>query len=279
MRIISSIAKMQQFILREKRKMISIGLVPTMGALHEGHLSLMRRARKENDLVVVSIFVNPAQFGPKEDFKRYPRSLAKDSRLCRSCGVDIIFNPQAKAIYPPGYLTYVRVERLSDKLCGKTRPGHFRGVATIVAKLFNIVQPTNAYFGQKDAQQSVIIKKLVADLNIPVKIKILPTLREKDGLALSSRNAYLNPKERKEALVLPQALKRAQLLIKKGERDSAKIISGMNEAIRGAKVMRLDYISVVDPLNLEPLGIIRGDYLIALAARIGKTRLVDNITG
>ncbi|HTZ10763.1 MAG TPA: pantoate--beta-alanine ligase [Candidatus Margulisiibacteriota bacterium] len=278
MRIISSIAKMQQFALRARHKGFSVGFVPTMGALHEGHLSLIRRARKENDLVVLSIFVNPAQFGPKEDFKKYPRSLKEDSRLCRSCGVDVIFYPQAKAMYPPGYLTYVTVEKLSDKLCGRARPGHFKGVATVVTKLFNIVQPTSAYFGQKDAQQSVIIRKLTADLNMPVKIKVLPTLRDKDGLALSSRNAYLNPKERREALVLPQALKRARSLIKRGVRDSAKIIAEMRGVIRSSGAARVDYISVVDTVNLEPLGLLRGDYLIALAARVGKTRLIDNIT-
>jgi pantoate--beta-alanine ligase len=277
MRVITSIPKMQQFSLRERRKGKTIGFVPTMGALHQGHLSLIRCARKENDLVVTSIFVNPAQFGPKEDFKKYPRSLKRDSRLCRACGVDLIFYPQAKAIYPPGYLTYITVEKLSDKLCGRSRPGHFKGVATIVAKLFNIVQPDNAYFGQKDAQQSIIIKSMVSDLDMPVKIRVLPTVREKEGLALSSRNLYLKPNERKDALVLSKALKVARGLIKKGIKDSAKISAKMKQVIRRAKSARVDYISIVDLENLEPLKIIRGKCMIALAVRIGRTRLIDNI--
>jgi pantoate--beta-alanine ligase len=277
MRIIRSIPKMQQFSLRERRKAKTIGFVPTMGALHEGHLSLIRRARKENDTVVVSIFVNPAQFGPKEDFKKYPRSLSRDVRLCRSCGADIIFYPQAKAVYPYGYLTYITVQGLSGRLCGRTRPGHFKGVATIVAKLFNIVQPDNAYFGQKDAQQGIIIKKMAADLNMSVKIKVMPTVREKEGLALSSRNAYLSKQERKEALVISGALKAARVLIKKGIKNSARIIARIKEVIRGAKSAKVDYIAVVNPENLEPLECIRANCLIALAVRIGRTRLIDNI--
>ena len=215
MKIIRGIIPMQKLCGRLKAEGRKIGFVPTMGALHEGHLALIRKARKENDTLVVSIFVNPAQFGPKEDFKRYPRSLTRDSLLCKKCGVDIIFSPAVSSIYPKGYRTYVRVEGLSEVLCGAFRKGHFRGVATVVAKLFNIVQPDRAYFGQKDAQQCVIIKKMCRDLNMPLDIKVLPTVRGPGGLALSSRNAYLSPEERKDALVLFQALSKAKELIKK----------------------------------------------------------------
>jgi pantoate--beta-alanine ligase len=279
MKIIHSVPEMQQLALRLKRQGEAIGFVPTMGALHEGHLSLIRCARKENDTVIVSIFVNPAQFGPKEDFKKYPRSAGRDIDLCRSSGADIIFYPPAKEMYPSDYLTYIMVDGLSNKLCGKARPGHFKGVATVVAKLFNIAQPDFAYFGQKDAQQATIIKRMAADLNIPVKIKVLPTVRDKDGLALSSRNAYLKGQERKDALVLSRALKAAGVLIKKGVKDPARIIAKMKEVIRQAKAVRIDYISIVSPENLEPLKSISGNYLIALAVRIGKIRLIDNIIG
>lgn len=277
MRIIRSIEKMFEASKKERLRGKTIGFVPTMGALHQGHLSLMRKARKENDTVVVSIFVNPAQFGPKEDFRKYPRVLLQDSLLCKREGVDIIFYPDRKAMYPAAFETYVCVENLSDCLCGKARPGHFKGVATVVTKLFNIVSPDIAYFGQKDIQQAIIIQKMVKDLNIPVRIKVMPTLRAKDGLALSSRNVYLNEKQRKDARVLCEALKKAKALIRKGNRDSKAIISRMRKIISDRGVARIDYIAIIDLENLEPIKKVDKNCLIALAAWIGGSRLIDNM--
>ncbi len=276
MKIIRQPEILSKDLKKLKLKGKSIGFVPTMGALHLGHLSLIRAARKENKIVVVSIFVNPAQFGPQEDFKKYPHPVKKDLLLCQKEGVEYVFLPQVKDIYPQGFSTYIHVEGLSEVLCGKLRPGHFRGVATVVTKLFNIVQPDVAYFGQKDAQQAIIIQRIARDLNIPVKIKVMPTLREKDGLALSSRNVYLNQKERLDALVLSKALNLAKILIKSGARDSKRIISRMKQLIRKKKGAKIDYIAIVDSKNLKPLNKISGDFLIALAVRIGKTRLIDN---
>jgi len=277
MRLICSIKKMYEFSKIAHLKGKTVGFVPTMGYLHEGHLSLIKKARRENDFVVVSIFVNPIQFGPKEDFKRYPRDLKRDMKLAESCGTDVIFYPDAKDMYPKGFKTYVNVEQLSDKLCGRFRPGHFKGVATVVTKLFNIVCPDIAYFGQKDAQQAIIIKRMVKDLNIPVKIKVLPIVREKDGLAMSSRNTYLNEKERKDALVLYQALNLAKDLIKSGITDSGKIIDRLRRFIKKKKNAKIDYISVVDTDNLNPVKKVSKKCLIALAVWIGRTRLIDNI--
>ncbi len=277
MKIVRNIQKMQHISQALKRKGRTIGFIPTMGALHEGHLSLIRQARKENEFEVVSIFVNPAQFGPKEDFKRYPRPFKKDIYLCKKEKVNFIFYPRAQNIYPLGYRTYVTVEKLSVVLCGKSRPGHFRGVATVVTKLFNIVQPAIAYFGQKDAQQAVIIKKMVTDLNIPTKIKVMPIVREKDGLALSSRNGYLNQKQRKEALVLSRSLGLAKDLIKKGIRNSNYITNRMRQIIQKKKSARIEYICIIDSDNLKPVKKIYQNCLVALAVRIGKTRLIDNI--
>jgi len=277
MRLIYSIKKMYEFSKTAHLKGKTIGFVPTMGYLHEGHLSLIRKARKENDLVVVSIFVNPIQFGPKEDFKRYPRDLKRDMKMAEEVGADLIFYPDAKDMYPDGFKTYVNVEELSDKLCGKFRPGHFKGVATVVAKLFNIVSPDIAYFGQKDAQQAIIIKRMVKDLNIPIKIKVLPIVREKDGLAMSSRNTYLNGKEREDALVLYQALNLAKDLIKRGITDTDKIIKRMRQLIKKKKNTKIDYIEIVEMDNLNPLKVISDNCLIALAVWIGKTRLIDNM--
>lgn len=248
-----------------------------MGALHEGHLSLIRQARRENDFVVVSIFVNPIQFGPREDFKKYPRNLKSDALLCQKEGADIIFCPEAAKLYPPGFKTYVEVSALSDSLCGKLRPGHFKGVATVVTKLFNLVSPNIAYFGQKDAQQSIIIKRLAEDLDIPVKIKVLPTVREKDGLAMSSRNLYLGKDERKDASVLYRALKLASSLIKGGVKDTRKIIQKMKALIKTRKRAKIDYVSIVDTDNLQPIKKINKKCLIALAVRVGNTRLIDNL--
>ncbi len=277
MKILRDIKKMQSMAARLRKEAKAIGFVPTMGALHEGHLSLMRMARQENDYVVVSIFVNPTQFGPQEDFKKYPRNFRRDAFLCKSEGVDIIFYPDARSMYADDYKTYVNVEGLSDSLCGKFRPGHFRGVATVVAKLFNIVQPVRAYFGQKDAQQVTIIKKMVSDLNIPVQIRVLPTLRENDGLAMSSRNSYLSPVERSEAQVLSAAMNLAKDLIRKGNRDSLSIIRKIWRLIKQKKSASVQYICVVNPETLEPIEKIKDKVLIALAVYFGKTRLIDNI--
>ena len=268
---------MADFSRKNRRKGLTLGFVPTMGALHEGHASLIRSARKENDIVIVSIFVNPTQFGPREDFKKYPRDFQRDMLLCKREGVDVVFHPPASAMYPSNYRTSVLVEGLSEVLCASFRPGHFKGVATVVTKLFNIVGPKVAYFGQKDAQQAIIIKRMVRDLNIPAKIKVLPTIREKDGLALSSRNAYLNPKERKTAAVLYEALKKAKDLIKKGKRDARDVIRRMKRIIHRSGIVKIDYICIVDLDNLQPLKKITDNSLIALAAWVGKTRLIDNI--
>jgi pantoate--beta-alanine ligase len=254
-----------------------VGLVPTMGALHEGHSSLIRRARRDNKIVAVSVFVNPAQFGKGEDLKRYPRPRILDIAFCRKLGVDILFCPRAQDMYPVGYKTYISVEDLSATLCGKQRPGHFRGVATIVAKLLNIAHPDAVYLGQKDAQQAAIILRMVRDLNFPVEVCLMPTVREKSGLALSSRNTYLNKQEKEDALALSKSLKLASILIKGGLRDAKRIVKRMRETISKKVNAKIEYIAVVDRLNLEPLDKIKNGCLIALAVRIGRTRLIDNI--
>ncbi|MCK9604039.1 MAG: pantoate--beta-alanine ligase [Candidatus Omnitrophica bacterium] len=276
MQIIRNPKKLSEILKKYRSKGKAIGLVPTMGALHEGHLSLLRQARRENNIVVASIFVNPTQFGPGEDFSRYPRPAAKDISCCRKGGVNFIFYPSVKDMYPQGFSTFVTVEGLSSVLCGEHRPGHFRGVATVVAKLFNIVQPDSAYFGQKDAQQAIIIKRMVADLNIPVKVRVMPTIRDKEGLALSSRNVYLSLAQRHDALVLSGALKLARHLFKSGVKDSAKIIGSMKKMIKGKKSAKIDYVAIVDLNNLKPIKKISDNCLITLAVRIGKTRLIDN---
>lgn len=277
MKIIRSIKEMAGFSEKMRIKDKTIGFVPTMGALHEGHLSLIRQAHKENDIVVVSIFVNPIQFAPKEDYRRYPRNLKLDAQLCRKEGADVIFFPDAQQIYPGNYKTYVFISDLSDVLCGKFRPGHFKGVATVVIKLFNIVIPDIAYLGGKDAQQAVIIKKMAEDLNIPVRIKVMPTVREKDGLAMSSRNAYLNKEERPDAAVLYQALVLAKNLIKRGATDSSGVIRKMRRLINKKKSAKVQYIEIVDPKDLLPVDKIRDKVLVALSVWIGKTRLIDNM--
>lgn len=268
---------MQQLALSLKRKGKKISFVPTMGALHKGHLSLLKRAKKLGDFVVASIFVNPAQFGPKEDYKKYPRDFKKDKELLQKAGCDLVFAPRVKDIYPEGYLTYVDVDELSEKLEGAYRSGHFRGVCTIVAKLFNIVQPDFAIFGQKDAQQAMVIKKMTEDLNFPVRIIVSPTVREKDGLACSSRNSYLNPEERTQAKVLYQALKLGEKLIKAGEKSPKKIVNKMRELINKEKLARIDYIALTDTERLESVKIIKGEILLSLAVKFGKTRLIDNL--
>lgn len=253
------------------------GFVPTMGYLHEGHLSLIRRARAENDHVAVSIFVNPTQFGPHEDYNRYPRDLERDLRLLEPLQVDLVFVPSVEEMYLPGFQTWVIVEELSRPLEGASRPGHFRGVATVVAKLFNIVQPDRAYFGQKDAQQAVVIRRMVRDLNFPVEIVVCPTVREPDGLALSSRNTYLNPQERQAATVLFRALQAAKARYEAGERDGERLREAMREVLRGEPLARVDYVSVADPETLEELSRVEGSALLSLAVYIGNTRLIDNL--
>ena len=277
MKIIRSCRQMLVYSRRMRQSRKRIGFVPTMGYLHDGHLSLIRAARRDTDIVVMSIFVNPIQFGPKEDLKRYPRDLKRDIKLAKLSGVDIIFYPTDKSMYPSDFRTYVEVSKLSSLLCGKSRPGHFRGVTTVVTKLFNIVEPDIVYFGQKDAQQAIIIKRMIRDLNMPLKIKILPIIRERDGLAMSSRNSYLNQSERVDALVLNQALKLAKSLIKRGERESGYLIKKMKTLINKKRCAKIDYVQIVDLKNLTPVRKIRGKVLIALAIWIGRTRLIDNL--
>jgi pantoate--beta-alanine ligase len=254
-----------------------LGLVPTMGALHEGHLSLIRAAKAKSDVVASSIFVNPTQFGPNEDFSRYPRDLEKDLALLERDGVDLVFVPSVEEMYPQQSVTWVTVEGLSERLCGKSRPGHFRGVATVVAKLFNIVEPDLAFFGQKDAAQVAIIRRMVRDLNMPVAIEACPIVREPDGLALSSRNANLSPEQRQDALVLFRSLLRVRELFADGERNPAILIKAAKNVLSGSSAVRLDYFEIVDPDELTPLALINQPALVAVAAFVGNTRLIDNI--
>jgi len=254
-----------------------VGFVPTMGYLHEGHLALVRQARAENSSVVVSIFVNPTQFGPQEDFDKYPRNPKRDLAMLEKEGVDIVFMPSVAEMYPPQFDSWVEVGKVTERLEGATRPGHFRGVTTVVAKLLNIVQPDKAYFGQKDAQQLVVIKKMVADLDMNVEIIAVPTVREPDGLAMSSRNIYLNAEERKAALVLYQALTLAQKLWSQGERDAQAIHQQMTAIIQKQPLAEIDYISIADAETLDELDTVKTPALVSLAVKIGKTRLIDNV--
>jgi pantoate--beta-alanine ligase len=255
----------------------SVGLVPTMGALHEGHASLLRAARAENGYVAATIFVNPTQFGPREDFARYPRTMDHDLEVCAREGVDLVFAPAPDTLYPPSYRTFVEVTGLQDKLCGASRPGHFRGVTTVVLKLFHIFVPDLAYFGQKDAQQVRIIQQLVQDLHLLVRIRVCPIVREPDGLALSSRNRYLEPHQRRQATVLYGALEAARAAILAGERDAARLRVALVSHIQTAPAAVLDYAAVVSATTLEPLERLRGEMLLALAVRFGTTRLIDNL--
>jgi pantoate--beta-alanine ligase len=277
MEIIENIASMHALSERKRMEGKLIGFVPTMGFLHEGHLSLIREAKKLSDMVIVSIFVNPTQFRPNEDYDKYPRDLEGDTKKVNSAGGDIIFAPSARDMYPDGYLTYVNVEGITETLCGISRPGHFRGVTTVVTKLFNIVKPHKAFFGQKDYQQSVIIKKMVRDLNMDIDIILLPTVREHDGLAMSSRNSFLSTEERKVAPVLYRALIMASEMVKNGEKNTRKIYSEMKRMIENESLVVIDYIAITDPENLRDISVIEGKTLIALAVRIGDTRLIDNI--
>ncbi len=256
----------------------TIGFVPTMGYLHEGHLSLMRRAKAECDLCVVSLFVNPTQFGPSEDFQRYPRDFARDAALAESVGVDLLFAPEVEEMYPEGYQTYVEVTEVTHRLEGAARPGHFRGVATVCTKLFHIVQADRAYFGKKDYQQLKVIQRMVSDLNIPIEIVPCETVREPDGLAMSSRNVYLNPDEREAATVLYRALCAGRDAILAGERDAKKVQTLVEQVIATEPLVKTEYVDVADAETLEPLTDLRDEVLISLAARVGVARLIDNIT-
>ncbi len=265
--------------LRQARNALTgaLGLVPTMGALHEGHLSLVRRAKVENDHVGVSIFVNPTQFGPHEDLSKYPRPLERDLQLLTEAGVDLVWTPTPEIVYPPGFQTYVTVEDVSQPLEGQRRPGHFRGVATVVAKLFNAFTPDRAYFGQKDAQQVVVIKRMTADLNFPLEIVVCPIVREPDGLALSSRNVYLSPQERQAAPALYRALTVAKEMYDRGERDGEQLRQMMRAILAAEPLAQPDYVSAADPDTLAELNRVHNRVLLSLAVRIGGTRLIDNL--
>jgi pantoate--beta-alanine ligase len=276
MKIILSVREMHDFSREAHSEGRSIGLVPTMGFLHEGHLSLIRRAKESADIVIVSLFVNPVQFGPGEDFSSYPRDFDRDRGLCEDAGVDVLFSPPVEELYPHGYSVYVEETQLSTGLCGASRPGHFRGVATVVAKLFNVVQPDVAVFGQKDAQQVRVIEQMVRDLNFSMRILVGPTVREPDGLAMSSRNAYLSGTERERATCLYKTLCLAQRLYDQGIRDSETVSRTMRESIDSTEGAKIDYIALVDYETLKPVRTVQPGTLIALAVRVGRTRLIDN---
>jgi len=276
MQLCRTIAEMRTAAGALKAKNLTLGFVPTMGALHEGHLSLVRAAKERCDRVAVSIFVNPTQFGPNEDFSKYPRTFDRDRELLESEGVDLLFAPSTEEMYPPGAITYVTVEELSEKLDGKSRPGHFRGVTTVVSKLFNIIQPEVAFFGQKDAAQVAVIRRMVRDLNLPVEIAACPIVREPDGLAMSSRNRYLDANQRKTALVLSRSLARVQELFAQGERDAQNLITAGKLLFGGELDVRLDYFEIVDPETLDAISTLRDPALVAVAAFVGSTRLIDN---
>ena len=272
MKVVETIADLKSLRLKLAEP---VGFVPTMGYLHEGHLALVRQARAEDPSVVVSIFVNPTQFGPQEDFKKYPRDPQRDLALLEKEGVDLVFMPPVDEMYPPQFSSWVEVGEVDERLEGASRPGHFRGVATVVARLFDLVQPNKAYFGQKDAQQLAVIKKMVADLNLSVEIVAVPTVREPDGLAMSSRNTYLNPEERKQAVVLYQALSLAQKLYSEGEKDAQTIRRQMTDLIQKQPLADIDYISIADAETLDELDVVRPPALVSLAVKIGSTRLID----
>ncbi len=276
MQIAYTIKEVREQVKAWKKEGLTVGLVPTMGYLHEGHASLIKKAVEDNDRVVTSIFVNPTQFAPTEDLESYPRDLEKDSRLCESLGVNLIFHPEPEEMYAPDFCTWVDMDVLSKTLCGKSRPIHFRGVCTVVSKLFNIVTPDRAYFGQKDAQQLAIIRRMVRDLNMDIEIVGCPIVREEDGLAKSSRNTYLNEEERKAALVLSQSIFLGQKMVRKGETDAAKIKAAMTEKIQSEPLARIDYVEIVDGLSMQPVDTVKSPTLAAIAVYIGKTRLIDN---
>ena len=276
--VVSTVKEVREQVKSWKSQGLSVGFVPTMGYLHEGHESLIKRAVEENDKVVVSIFVNPIQFGPKEDLASYPRDLERDSEVCERAGANLIFHPENSEMYHDDFSTFVDMDGLTKELCGKSRPIHFRGVCTVVNKLFNIVKPHKAYFGEKDAQQLAVIKRMVRDLNIDVEVIGCPIVREEDGLAKSSRNTYLSEQERQAATILNKSLKKAEKLISSGERSASKIINLIQSTIDTEPLAKVDYIQVVDSLSIEPVEILERSVLVAIAVYIGKTRLIDNFT-
>ncbi|MDR5658710.1 pantoate--beta-alanine ligase [Serpentinicella sp. ANB-PHB4] len=277
MQIVSTVEALRKIIKSKKSEGKSIGFVPTMGFLHEGHLSLIKRAKAENDFVVVSVFVNPTQFGPNEDLSVYPRDLERDTELSEKSGADLIFHPTVEVMYPEGSKTTVNVTDITEKLCGASRPGHFQGVTTVVTKLFNIVSPHRAYFGEKDAQQLAVIQKMVEDLNMDIEVVPCPIVREKDGLAMSSRNVNLTEEDRKAALVLSKSLMAAKEMIEQGEKKVDVIYETVKSVIESENKVEIDYIEIVDGVTLEAIDEIEGKVLIALAAKVGKVRLIDNI--
>jgi pantoate--beta-alanine ligase len=276
-KVIETVDQMRAACRALKRDGKRLGFVPTMGALHDGHLSLVRAARRQCQAVAVSIFVNPTQFGPNEDFGKYPRAFDRDRQMLETEKVDLLFAPKVEEMYPPGAKTFVHVEEMSKKLCGRSRPGHFRGVTTVVSKLFHAVEPDVAFFGQKDAAQCAILRRMVRDLDMDVQIVVCPIVREQDGLALSSRNAYLDPKQRQQATVLHRALMRVQLLADKGERSSERLIAAAREVFAQEPDVRVDYVEIVDNDTLEPVPAVSRGALVAVAAFVGTTRLIDNI--
>lgn len=277
-KVVHTIAELHKILQPLWRKGELVGFVPTMGALHAGHISLMKLSKAAgNVLTVVSVFVNPLQFAPGEDYDEYPRDLGGDVKVAREAVVDVVFAPSVAEMYPRGFVTWADQDKLTEKMCGEHRPGHFRGVLTVVLKLLNIVRPTHAYFGQKDYQQSVVIQRMVTDLNLEAKIHVCPIVREADGLAMSSRNAYLGPKHRIEALVLHQALVRAQELVAGGEKNVKKLHAEIKRIIGTAKSAKIDYIAIVHPDTLEDVNDVSGKTVFAVAARFGKTRLIDNV--
>jgi pantoate--beta-alanine ligase len=277
MKVAETIETVRKEVAAARKPGKTIGLVPTMGAFHQGHISLIERAVKDCDFIVVTIFVNPTQFGPGEDFEKYPRDLDADLETCRKMGVDLVFAPTTDQMYPAENLTWVNVEKLTETLCGRFRLGHFRGVTTVCAKLFNIVQADIAFFGQKDAQQLIVIKRMVVDLNIPLKIVICPTIRDTDGLALSSRNQYLSDQQRRDATLIYKSLQECEKMIKAGTADTKRIIAHMQEVLGQAPAIHMEYVSIVDAETLQQVDNITGRILVAVAARIGPARLIDNI--
>lgn len=275
-KVVSTVDETRAQVKEWKKQGLTVGLVPTMGYLHEGHQSLIKKAVEENDRVVVSVFVNPIQFAPNEDLETYPRDLEADKKLCESTGANLIFHPTPDEMYQNGFSTHIEMDNLTKELCGKTRPTHFGGVCTVVGKLFNIVQPNKAYFGQKDAQQLAIIKRMVRDLNFDLEIVGCPIIREPDGLAKSSRNTYLNAEERKAALILSKSVELGKQLVENGERNAKTVIKAMTDKINTEPLARIDYVNVVDALSIEPIDTIKGETLVAIAVYIGKTRLIDN---
>ena len=276
MKLVHTVNEVREQVKEWKKEGLTVGLVPTMGFLHEGHQSLIAASVKENDRTVVSVFVNPTQFGPNEDFEAYPRDIEKDRALCESTGADLVFNPESEEMYPEGFCTYTNITGLSDALCGKSRPIHFKGVCTVVSKLFNIVGADKAYFGEKDAQQLAIIRRMVRDMNIPVEIVGCPIIREEDGLAKSSRNTYLNPEERKAALILSKAVFAGKDMVENGEKSAEKIVSSMKEIIKSEPIAEIDYVEMVDMNTMKNIDAVEGAVLCAIAVKIGKTRLIDN---